>query len=248
MRLRQIALVAEDRDTVVDDLCAVLDVEVCFHDPGVAYFGLHNALMPLGDTFLEVVSPTAANTAAGRYRDRLGGDAGYMLMLQTADFERDRRRMDDLGVRVVWYADLDDIRSMHLHPKDTGGTLLSLDQPTPPEAWRWGGPDVDAHRRHARVGDITGAEVQCAEPAAMAKRWSELLALPVEEDDDGALSLPLDGAHLRFTRADERGERLAAFDVTCRDPETAVKVAQGRQLPVRSRAVRIAGTWIHLIG
>ena len=56
MRLRQIALVAQELDPVVENLCAVLGIEVGFNDPGVAAFGLHNAVMPVGDTVLEVVS------------------------------------------------------------------------------------------------------------------------------------------------------------------------------------------------
>jgi len=66
MRLRQVALVARELDPVVADLTAVLGIEVAFHDPGVAEFGLRNAVMPVGDTFLEVVSPVQENTTAGR--------------------------------------------------------------------------------------------------------------------------------------------------------------------------------------
>ena len=34
--IRQIALVARELDPVVEDLCAVLGIEVCYNDPGVA--------------------------------------------------------------------------------------------------------------------------------------------------------------------------------------------------------------------
>ena len=36
LRLRQIALVAEKLEPVVDDLRSVLGIEVCYRDPGVA--------------------------------------------------------------------------------------------------------------------------------------------------------------------------------------------------------------------
>ena len=55
-RLRQIALVAEDLDPTVALLCEALGAEVVERDDGVASFGLHNALIQIGDTFLEVVS------------------------------------------------------------------------------------------------------------------------------------------------------------------------------------------------
>ncbi|MFQ5351781.1 MAG: VOC family protein, partial [Candidatus Binatia bacterium] len=141
MRLRQIALVARDLDPVVDGLCRTLGLEVGFNDPGVAAFGLRNAVIPVGDTFLEVVSPLRENTSAGRFLERRGGDGGYMVMLQTDDLEADRRRLDGLGVRVVWEITLDDIAGVHLHPRDLGGAIVSLDQPRPPESWRWAGPD-----------------------------------------------------------------------------------------------------------
>src|SRR5262249_58213429 len=84
MRLRQIAFAAKDLDAVVGDLCAGLGIEVSFNDPGVGVFGLRNAVMPVGDTFLEVVSPVQPDTAAGRYMERRGGDCGHMVMVQTA--------------------------------------------------------------------------------------------------------------------------------------------------------------------
>ena len=70
MRLRQVATVARELEPVVDDFRAVLGIEVAYRDPGVAEFGLHNAVMPVGDTFLEVVSPTREHTTAGRFLDR----------------------------------------------------------------------------------------------------------------------------------------------------------------------------------
>jgi len=47
-----VALVARDLEPVVADLCAVFNVEVAFRDPGVAAFGLENAVLPIGRTFL----------------------------------------------------------------------------------------------------------------------------------------------------------------------------------------------------
>ena len=44
LRLRQICLVAHDRDTVVGHLESVLSVHTAYEDPGVATFGLHNAV------------------------------------------------------------------------------------------------------------------------------------------------------------------------------------------------------------
>ena len=76
IQLRQICLVANDLDAVVDDLCSILGINSCYIDPGVAKFGLANNLMPVGRNFLEVVSPIQDNTAGGRYLERRNGDGG----------------------------------------------------------------------------------------------------------------------------------------------------------------------------
>src|SRR4051794_11157989 len=58
IRLRQVALVAAELAPVLDDLHDVLGLEVAYRDPGVATFGLENAVLPVGTQFLEVVAPT----------------------------------------------------------------------------------------------------------------------------------------------------------------------------------------------
>ena len=74
LRLRQIALVAEKLEPALDDLRSVLGLEVCYRDPGVERFGLENALLPVGNQFLEVVAPIRPDAAGGRDRERRGGD------------------------------------------------------------------------------------------------------------------------------------------------------------------------------
>lgn len=248
MRLRQIALIARELDPVVEDLCAVLDLEVAYRDPGVRVFGLHNAVMPVGDTFLEVVSPIEPNTAGGRFLERRGGDSGYMVIVQVDDLDAARERARRDAIRVAWEIALDDIRAMHLHPRDTGGTLLSLDQPTPPEAWRWAGPRWRAHQRTTVARSLRSAEIQGDDPSRLAARWAVLLDRPVRRlgTDRLVLDLP-DGDSLGFGPAlDGRGPCLAGFGVDCADPARALSVARERDLPIRDRAVRVAGTWIHL--
>ena len=146
IRLRQVALVARDLEPTVDSLSKTLGVDVCYRDPGVAEFGLVNALFTaIGDTFLEVVSPQQEGTTAGRLLSKHGGDYGYMVIMQLSDLEEARARLDGLGVRVVWKADLRDAAGTHLHPKDVGGAILSLDWMATPETWKWAGPEWEKH-------------------------------------------------------------------------------------------------------
>jgi Glyoxalase-like domain len=192
MRIRQFVIVARNLEKVVGDLTAVLGIEVAFNDPSVREFGLQNAVMPVGDTFLEVVSPVVPDATAQRYLERRRGDGGYMLIIQCDDLDRDRERLGSIGVRTVWKADLATIRGTHLHPKDTGGTLLSLDDATPPESWHWAGPAWKEHVRRSVVDSITAAELQASDPAGLARRWAAILDRPVRESSQGVFEIPLE--------------------------------------------------------
>jgi hypothetical protein len=217
-RLRQVALVARELDPVVAALERTLGLAVGFRDPGVAEFGLRNALFPVGDQFLEVVSPTQPGTTAGRFLERRGGDGGYMVIVQTDDLAGDRTRLATAGVRIVWEIAFDDIATVHLHPRDVGGAIVSLDEAVPPESWRWGGPAWrDAVRRDVCTG-IVGVEVAAVDPARMAARWGEVLDRRATEDGD-RWSIALDDAVIRFAPAHAgRGEGVDGLVLRAASP------------------------------
>ena len=247
MRLRQVALVAQELDPVVNDLCAVLGIEVAFNDPGVGAFGLRNAVMPIGDTFLEIVSPVQSNTTAGRYLERRGGDGGYMVILQCDDLDADRARVAALGIRVVWQADLPEIRGTHLHPRDTGGAILSLDWADPPTSWKWAGPEWEQHIRTDVVSEITAVELQSDDPLALAQRWSQVLNRPVARTGAGIVRIVLDQGAIRFAHTtDGRGEGVGAIDVAVANRDRLIAAARSRGFAVRDDTLTIGGTRIHL--
>jgi hypothetical protein len=247
MDIRQIALVARDLEPAVADLCAVLGVAVGFRDPGVAEFGLRNAVMPVGTTFLEVVSPARDDTTAGRFLARRGGDGGYMVILQTDELAAVRARLARHGARVVWEATLDDIATVHVHPRDIGGAIVSIDQPRPPASWRWGGPDWERSVRTDVVRRIVGAEIEAPDPPRMAARWAELLGLPAPRTHGTGATVALDGGVLRFVPAGTRGEGLTALDVAAAAPDVALATARARGLPVSGRSVAVCGVRIELV-
>jgi Glyoxalase-like domain len=209
IRLRQIALVAADLDPVVETLCSTFDLSVCFRDPGVGEFGLHNALMVIGDQFLEVVSPTAPGTTAGRLLDKRDGDGGYMAIYEVDDLDARIDRLAEHGVRVVWAGDFSTIRGRHLHPRDVGGAIVSIDEATPPGSWTWAGPDWVPHRSSVASG-IAGFTVAATDPQAMSARWS---------------TLDLD-VSVRFTEAGERGDGIDGVDLVSVDRSRTGEVVE----------------------
>jgi len=209
IRLRQVAMIAPDLDPVVEELCEAFGLAVCYHDPGVAEFGLRNALLLVGDQFIEVLSPIREGTTVQRLLDKRAGAGGYMAIFEVDDLDDRLERLAENDVRVVWAGDLSDIRGRHLHPHDVGGTLVSIDQPVPNGSWRWGGPDWQARMSEfladAAVTGIAGAVVSASDPDAMRARWRQL---------------GLDG-DVTFTPAGPRGDGLDEVVLSAADPSRA---------------------------
>ncbi len=227
MRLRQICLIARDLEASLGQLTALLDVPVCYRDPNIIQFGLANGLMMLGGDFLEVVAPVEPNTAGGRFLERQG-EGGYMVILQCEDARGPRQHITQLGVRPVWQVDGGEARenviATHFHPRDVGGAILSIDSMggknwrEPFSRWVWAGeawadlPNKNHNKNH--IGHFAAAEMSAANPAELAKHWSQLLDLPAYEKDK-MMMIDLDQAHLRFVPSNKsRPDGLTGIDLT----------------------------------
>jgi hypothetical protein len=211
-----VALVAHDCEKTSTALQETFGWPDPFHDPGVGEFGLINAVFPVGDTFVEVVSPARPDTTAGRYLARRRSDSGYMAIFQMPSLEEARQRVADLGVRVVWKGDLEDIACTHLHPKDIPGAIVSLDWASPTNSWRWAGPAWTGRAPDHPAGGITGITVEVEEPAVSAQRWARVLGVDAEVDG-GLAVIRLDsaGQALRFVSVEDgRAEGITEIWLT----------------------------------
>lgn len=240
MRLRQVAIAVRELDSAVEDIRAVLGVEVCFTpDDEIALrgpalierFGLRNAVFAMGDTFLELITPTRPDTTIERFlRDR--GDSGYMVLVQCPDLAAARKRAAGLGIREVWQAPLADLDGVHLDPRDTGGSFLSLDQPDDPAEWPWAGVRWRDAVRTDVTAEIVGARVASAAPAVVAARWGELLDRPVVQNGETS-AVSLDRGHIRFPpAASNQADALRGVDVRCPDPDEVRRRARARGVPL----------------
>jgi hypothetical protein len=244
LRIRQIVVAARDLAASVAQFQGVLGVQVCYRDPEVETFGLHNALMAIGDQFLEVVAPIRPNTAVGRHIDR-HGDSGYMLILQTDDLARAETRLDQLSVRIVWRAAYPDIRSVHLHPKDIGAALVSLDEATPPESWRWAGPDWAQCVALQERQQVQAVTLFARDADAISRRWAQVLgAAPPVESPEG-FCIGIDAGALEFVKADT--DVIAGFRVSTMRPDRALEAARALGLSVIADSVWICGARFQLV-
>lgn len=219
LRLRQIAMVAPELTPVEAEVGRIVVADICYRDPGVGKYGLENALWALGGTFLEALAPTQADTTAGRYMARRGGATGYMVILDTDDLAPLRARLVQLQVRIVEDLTVGDAQlhatALHLHPRDTGGCLLSIDSHGPDSAllgsYMWAGSNWHRHCRPDLA--ISGAVMACDDPAATAARWAAILARPTSRHGEG-WRISLDNGALDFVPVtDSRGEGLNAIRI-----------------------------------
>lgn len=212
MRVRQVAVITDDLDADTEALCNSLGLEVAHKDPEMADLGLDHVVIPIGDTFFEIITPVRNDVTGARFLDK-HGRGGYMVIVQVEDLAAYREHLPKLGVRIVADADRGDWASLHLHPKDVGAALLSIDIAEPPESFSPSGPRWQECVRTHIVRDMVGVELRSPEPAALAERWGKILGR-----EPNGLEIPLDHGVIRIvaSNADEEaafcGVDLVATD------------------------------------
>jgi hypothetical protein len=194
------------------------------------------------------------DTTAGRYLERRGGDGGYMFITQCDEHAPRRRRVEELGVRIVDQFESKHYRMMQLHPKDTGGSFFELDEQLGENAydpdgpwWPAGGAGWKSAQRLDVVTGIAAAEVQAEDPAKVAAKWGEIAELPVTRQGDDVHVMELDNASVRFVPiTDGRGEGLAGLDLRAADRDRALAAAEERGC-VRDGRLMLVGMRINLV-
>jgi hypothetical protein len=237
VRVRQVALCTDDIWREERSLVADLGVAAVHRDPPNV-FEMRNAVFAVGDTFLEVLQPDTETAPSARFLQRRGGPGGYMLIMQVDDLDAARRRVDELGVRVVYELGPERIHgveaaAIHLHPADTGGAIMSFDRMAPPDEWAWAGRGWRRHVHRDVVDGIVGVELSSGDPDALAGRFGRLVGRPVDDDRQ----IRLDGGRVT----------IIGGDVGEPDQLTAVEVRTTDSTQVGATHL-VAGTEVRLVG
>ena len=245
MRLRQVCLVAEKFEATVEVLAELLATEVCFRDPGIVFFGLENALLPLGSDFLEVVAPVREDAAASRHLARRGA-GGYMLLFQCADGLAAREHALAQGAQTVWQTDEKGICATHFHPRSLPGAIVSVDSMEdgddflrPDSRWDWAGPDWKSCRRDNGIVALAGAVIESPEPRILSERWSAVLDRPPASEDPQRI--PMDGSEMYFRQASDGDPIFSEFLLTHSEPQGVFERAMSLGLEVSEAGVDVAG-------
>ena len=206
-RVRQVVVAVGDLDARAADAVEA-GLPFVHQDPDVALFGAVNSLHAAGDSFVELLAERDAGSAVGRHLARLGGDGGYMVIIQVVDLDRHRALVRYAGIRTVFEAEVDGISGIHLHPADVGGAVLSLDRASPPESWPWCGPEWTRGAPTTTGSPIEAITLTSADPAATAERWASVLGVTADDTTVG-----LAGGTIEFVAADDRPDRLVEVSI-----------------------------------
>ena len=215
MRLRQLVIATDKMDQLADSICDLFELRRTFSDPELIVFGLENVLIPLGDTFIELVTPVKENTSAERFLRKREGDGGYMVIVDSLDLEKERKRLESAEMDIVWYENRKTsgihAQSLHLHPKQVGGAILSIDNMNPTSSWLWAGTEWEKDINKALVSHICGVNISSANPDILLSNWEKALG---EKRSIGGNSIDLEGSNINFVMNNQsQSEHVSAFQI-----------------------------------
>ena len=248
MRIRQLVFVSEERDKLASQICNLLDLKETYHDAGLINFGLENVLIPLNDTFFEIVMPVQKNTTAERFLKKRNGEGGYMVIVDVECFEKEEERINSSDIEIVWQGDRREeeirARTIHLHPKQVGGAILSLDKMEPANAWLWAGTNWEKDINLKLVDCLSGVIMQSDNPSNLCSKWEK--ALGVKRSSSDEITIQLDRSKIIFVDdTDGRGEGVSAFIVKSFNKEKSIENALDMEV-MQNNEISLGGVKIIL--
>ncbi len=232
MRLRQLVIATDKIEVLADNICDLFELKRTYSDPELIVFGLENILIPLGDTFLELVTPVKENTSAERFLKKRGGDGGYMVIVDTIDLSEEKKRLEKEKLEIVWYENRKSKgvhgQSLHLHPKQVGGAILSIDSMNPPSSWLWAGTEWEKNINKSLVSHLSSVNIASPQPNSLLASWEK--ALGRKRSTEGS-SINLSRSKIKFVmNNDSNSEYLAAFEIQTAKRSTVERRAEKRGL------------------
>lgn len=128
-KIEHVALAVADLDAAIAHYREVWGIEVS-HREKVEDQGVEEAMLPLGDTFLQLVAPTGEETTVGRFLANRG-EGLHHLAYEVDDLAR---TLEDLKAKGVQLIDQEPRRGgrghlvAFVHPKSNHGLLVELIQ------------------------------------------------------------------------------------------------------------------------
>ena len=242
MRLRQLVIATSEMDLLADSICDLFELKRTFSDPELIVFGLQNVLIPLGDTFLELVTPVKENTSAERFLKKKGGDGGYMVIVDSLNLEIERKRLETVEMDIVWHENRESNgihgQSLHLHPKQVGGAILSIDNMMPSSSWLWAGTEWEKDINKSLVSHLSGVNICTPNPDNLISNWEKALGKKKSIFGDW---IDLGKSNINFViNTQSKSEYVSAFQIQALKKSYIEKRAESRGF-LRANNIHLGG-------
>ena len=118
-------------------------------------------------------------------------------------------------MEIVWHENrkFDDIhgQSLHLHPKQVGGAILSIDNMKPASSWLWAGTDWEKDINKSMVSHLSGVNVCTPNPNNLLSNWERALG---RKRSVNGTSIDLSGSSINFVmNTQSQSEHLSGFQI-----------------------------------
>ena len=128
-KVEHIAIAVEDIEAAIEHYSSVWGVEV-EHRERVEDQGVDEAMLPIGDTYLQLLGATGPDTTVGKYLSRRGPGLHH-IAIEVDDLEATLADLKAKGVRLIDEAPRRGGRGhmvAFVHPKGNQGVLVELVQ------------------------------------------------------------------------------------------------------------------------
>ncbi len=176
-KLRQIAMMVNDLPEGIDLYGRILGMQPS-RTGALPQFGLDNAVLPAGNgTFVELLAPSDDNSAGARFLQRRG-EAPYLMIFETDQYDRLIPHLRDLGVRITGETEHEGSRSVFLHPASCNGAFIEIIEVTDPDnPWPAAGPDWQSATQEPGTRQLRQMAVIVNDLDAAIAHWSRMFGL-----------------------------------------------------------------------
>lgn len=129
MRIEHIALAVADLDAAIEHYSSVWGIAV-EHRERVEDQGVEEAMLPVGDAYLQLLGPTSPDTTVGRFVERRG-EGLHHIAYEVDDLVGELARLKEAGVPLIDEEPRVGGRGhmvAFVHPKGNHGLLVELIQ------------------------------------------------------------------------------------------------------------------------
>ncbi len=173
-RLRQMAFLVKDMKAAEELYRNALGMESC-RSGELGQFGMFNSILHAGNgTFVELLQPMGTESAGQRFLDRRG-EAPYLLIFETKEYDGLLDHLKEQGVRITGEADRPETKQAFIHPSSANGAFLEIVEVKGQNAWPAGGQNWAEKKPLTR--QLRQAAVLVKDLNQATERWEELFGI-----------------------------------------------------------------------